>query len=68
MPSTPIRQKGTRTAHSAFEPSAIAPAASCPCPRMPTRCIARLMIQNDSTGFDQKWSASIGAPGHHRLM
>jgi len=26
------------------------------------------MIQNDSTGFDQKWSASSGAPGHHRLM
>ena len=54
-PSTPIRQNGTRTAHSArVEPSAIVAAASARARRCPTRCIARLMIQNDSTGFDQK--------------
>jgi len=65
IPSTPIRQKGSRSAHSARVPRAIAPGAAL---ATPNRRKNRLMIQNDSTGFDQKWSASMGAPGHHRLM
>ena len=65
IPRTPSRQNGSRIAHSGRDDSAITPGAAW---RRPKSCIERLMIQNDSTGFDQKWSASIGAPGHQRLM
>ena len=63
----PIRQNGTRTAHSARWPSAISPGVP-PGSPTPARRMPRLMIQNDSTGFDQNTSGSRGDPGHHRLM
>ena len=67
MPSTPIRQNGTRTAHSAAWPTAISPGDP-PGRPMPATCIAMLINQNDRTGFDQNTSGSRGEPGHHRLM
>ena len=65
MPSTPQRQNGSRMAHSGRCDSAIVPGGAC---RSPNSVIDSAMIQNDRTGFDQKWSGSIGAPGHQRLM
>ena len=62
-----MRQNGVRTAHSARCVSAISPGSP---PGRPTRamCMPMLMIQNESTGFDQKTSTSRGEPGHHKLM
>ncbi len=65
--STPNRQKGTRTAHSVRESSAISP-GSFPGKPMRAMCMPMLISQKVSTGLDQNTSASRGDPGHQRLM
>ena len=56
----PARRAGRRARASPTRRGSTAPSSPDAAAASPNaRCIDRLMIQNDSTGFDQKWSASM---------